>query len=52
MNWVPALSTTSLLAIALWLARKLIITRLSHSVQHEFDVKIEAIRSEMRRKEE
>lgn len=52
MNWIPAISTTTLLAVALWLARKLIITRLSNSVQHEFNVRIEGIRSEMRRKEE
>lgn len=52
MNWIPAISTTALLAAALWLARNMILARLSSSVQHEFDVRIENLRSDMRKKEE
>jgi hypothetical protein len=50
--WFPALTTTGLLAAALWLARELISTRLTKSVQHEFDKKIEAVKAEHRASEE
>jgi len=49
--WIPALTTTSLFAGALWLARSIIVTRLRKSVQHEFDEKLEAIKSELKTKE-
>lgn len=51
-DWIPALSTTSLLAIILWLFRSLISTRLTASVQHEFDGKIETLKTEYRKREE
>mgnify|MGYP007037817717 CR=1 FL=1 len=40
-----------MLALA-WLGRHLITTRLKASVQHEFDEKLEAIRTEFRKSEE
>ncbi len=52
INWLPSLTTTGLLALALWLGRKLIATRLTKSVEHEFNEKIELIRAEFREKEE
>jgi hypothetical protein len=52
MDWIPAISTTGLLALALWLSRNLIITRLSNSVKYDYDTKIESLRSDLRRKEE
>ncbi len=52
MDWIPAVSTTSLLAIAIWLCRNLILTRLVRSVAHEFDQKIEGLKSELRAGEE
>jgi hypothetical protein len=51
-NWGPALSTTGLLAGVLWLLRKLILTRLTASVNHEFNEKIEALRADLKLKEE
>jgi len=45
--WIPSISTTALLGLALWLSRSVILTRLSKSVQHEFDEKIERIRAEL-----
>lgn len=50
-NWVPAITTTSLFGLALWLARSLIITRLQNSVKNEFDSKLEVLRSELKTKE-
>ena len=50
--WFPALTTTGLLAAALWLGRELISTRLKRSVQHEFDKKIESIKADLRATEE
>lgn len=52
MDWIPALSTTSLLAIALWLFRKIISTRLTNAVRHEYDKKIESLRTTLRQSEE
>jgi len=50
--WFPALTTTGLLAAALWLGRELISTRLTKSVQHKFDKKIESIKADLRASEE
>jgi hypothetical protein len=52
MDWLPAVTTTALFAAALWLGRNLITTRLARSAQHEFDRKIESVRSELRKNEE
>ena len=51
-DWFPALTTTSLLVIALWFGRKLIATRLTKSVQHEFDTKLESLRAKLKENEE
>jgi hypothetical protein len=50
--WFPALTTTGLLAAALWLGREMISTRLTKSVQHDFDKKIEAVKADLRASEE
>lgn len=52
MDWVPAISTTSLLAGALWLARNVIATRLTNSVRHEYDEKLANLNSELVKKQE
>ena len=52
LDWVPAISTTALLGFALWLLRSVISTRLAKSVQHEFDSKLEALRTNFRKNEE
>lgn len=52
MEWIPSISTSAILALILWLARKLIATRLTKSVQHEFDSKLESLRGELRKNEE
>lgn len=52
LDWIPAISTTSLLGCALWLFRSVILTRLAKSVQHEFDNKLETLRTNLRNSEE
>lgn len=52
LDWLPAITTTSLIAVALWLARNLIRTRLTKSVEYEFNTKLEALRTELRKAEE
>ena len=52
LDWIPAVSTTGLFALALWLGRNLLITRLSKSVEHEFNEKLEALRAQLRQGEE
>lgn len=52
LNWFPAVTTTGLLALALFLAKKVVVTRLKSSVEHEFNHKIESVRSELRSSEE
>jgi hypothetical protein len=51
-DWIPAISTTSLLAAVLWLLRSVISTRLRASVQHEFYQKVEALKTDLRKSEE
>ncbi len=52
MNWIPASITTALLAFVLWLFRKVISTRLTNAVRHEYDKKIESLRTTLRQSEE
>lgn len=40
MDWTPAVTTSTLLLVAAWFLRKLVITRLTASVQHEFNEKL------------
>lgn len=51
IDWFPALTTTSLLAVAVWLVRSLILTRLTRSVQNEFDTKLETFRAQLKASE-
>lgn len=51
-GWFPSLTTTALFAGVLWLARNIISTRLTKSVEYEFNTKLESIRSQMRESEE
>lgn len=51
MDWVPAITTTSLLGLALWLAKNWIAARLTNAVRHEYEAAIEQIRAELRAKE-
>lgn len=52
LDWLPAVTTSGLLAMALWLGRNLILTRLTQSVEFEFSKKIEAVRTQLREGEE
>lgn len=50
--WISSLTTTALFAAALWLGRNVISTRLTKSVEYEFNNKLESVRSQMRESEE
>jgi hypothetical protein len=50
MEWIAAISTTSLFAAALWLSRNLIFTRLTNSVRHEYDTKLENLKADLQAK--
>jgi hypothetical protein len=47
MEWIPAISTTFIFAAALWLSRNLIATRLTNSVRHEYDTKLERLKADL-----
>lgn len=49
---LSGLSGAGTLALVLWLCRNLIITRLTKSVEFEFNFKLEQLRTELREKEE
>jgi len=49
--WFPAVTTTSLLAVVIWLTRSLLEARLKNSVKNEFDSKLETLRAELNAKE-
>jgi len=49
---VSSTTTTIIIALIVWLSKNLILTRLTNSVAHEFDSKLEAVRSEFRNNEE
>ena len=52
LDWLPALTSTGGLAVVLWLGRNLIATRLTKSVEHEFNKKLEEQKADQRRSEE
>lgn len=52
MDWIPAISTTSLLAVCVWLCKNLIATRLTKSVQSEYDIKLEKLKSDFTKEQE
>lgn len=47
MDWTPAITATGLFASILWLGRHLIANRLTQSVKHEYESKLEILRSEL-----
>lgn len=51
-DWIPSLTTTGLLSLVLWLSRELVIARLTRSVQHEFDSKLENLKADFRASEQ
>lgn len=51
-QFLIGLSGPVLIGILVWLCRKLIATRLTESVRHEFGSKLEALRAELRKGEE
>jgi hypothetical protein len=51
MDWIPALSSTSILAILIFLSRNLIATRLMNAVKHEYDSKLEMLKADLSNKE-
>jgi hypothetical protein len=52
LDWVPPISTTGAFAVILWLSRTAIQARITKSVQHEFDEKLETLRTTLRKNEE
>ena len=49
-DWIPALTTSSLLGALIWLSKSLVATRLKNSVKSEFDTKLEVLRSQLKDK--
>lgn len=52
MEWIASISTLAVYTFIIYLLRKLIITRLTNSVKHEYDKKIEHIKTDLRISEE
>lgn len=51
MDWIPAISTTSVLGLLIFLSKNLIVTRLTNSVKHEYDGKLEVLKADLSKKE-
>ena len=51
-DWIPAFASTSLFAVILWLCRNWISTRLTYSIQHEYNSDIEKLRADLKKSEE
>lgn len=52
IDWIPALSSTSILAILIFCSKKLIVTRLTNAVKHEYDSKLELLKGDLSKKEQ
>ena len=51
-NWVPALTSTGVLAALFYLLRDVFLRQVEHDIKHSFDKKLEALRAEFRESEE
>lgn len=51
-SWIPALTTTSLLGVAIFLSKNWLLTRLKGSIAHEYNEQLENVKSELRKSEE
>lgn len=51
MDWIPAISSTLVLAVLIFLSRNLIVTRLTNAVKHEYDSKLEVLKADLSKKE-
>ncbi len=45
LNWIPAITTTSLFGLILWILRKWFSERLSSSIKHDYNKKLENIKN-------
>lgn len=52
MDWFPAIITTSFFSIILWFSRNYIAVKLTSTVKHEYDKKIEELKTTLRNNEE
>lgn len=50
-NWIPAIATSSLLALVAFLARNLVIERLKNAIKHEYDSKITKLKADLESKQ-
>jgi len=50
-NWIPAITTSSLLGGVLWLLRKVIASRITNSIKHEYDKKLARLNTELKKSE-
>lgn len=51
-EWYPALTTTVLASGVAWIFRKWISTKITKSIEHEFNVKLEHLRADLREADE
>ena len=51
-EWYPALTTTALASGVAWIFRKWISTKITKSIGHEFNVKLEHLRADLREADE
>ncbi|TOE34300.1 hypothetical protein [Vibrio parahaemolyticus] len=52
IDWIPSLVTSGGLGVVAVLSKNLIVTRLTNSVKHEYDVKLEAIKANHKESEQ
>ena len=50
-DWIPSISITALFGVILWLCRAMISARLTASVRHEYDKKLESFKADLLSKE-
>lgn len=52
MDWVPAISTTTAFTIIVWLLRKVLMARITNAISHEYNKKLEKLKTDLRKNEE
>jgi hypothetical protein len=45
ISWIPSVVTTGLFSVVVFFSKNLIITRLTNSVKHEYDAKLETLKA-------
>ena len=52
MDWIPALTTSSIVALGIWLSKNILKESIKNDIAHEYNQKLEKLRAKLRKSDE